>query len=577
MICGIHAAPIDLLGEGLRALALLLAISALLGIIACGGGSSNNSNSTITGVSVSCNPTSIESGQTSTCSATVTGTGTFNTLVSWSASGGSIDTTGVFTAQPVTAPNQVTITAVSVQDTSKSGTATVTVTPVTTIAVSCTPTVIQSLQNSLCTATANGVVTNAVNWTSTIGVMSTSGQFTAPAVPSSTQVTITATTQVTSVSGTATVTVNVNNTTPIAIDGGPTVNGASIGYPNGAYVTANVCVPKTNTCATIDHVLVDTGSVGFRVLGYALGSVSLTPQTASDGNPMAECYVAPTGYAWGSVALAQVQVSGEIASSIPIEVIAPSSIPAAPVACTSQTTGGALNTISALKAKAILGIGVFQQDCGSSCTTAPQSTYFSCPLAGCAPLPATIALQVSNPVAAFPNDNNGSEIQLPPLVAGGSQNAQGTLIFGIGTQSNNALVGVTAYAVNSSGIFNSTYNNSAYPGSVSSGANANYFLSPGITGFPACMTTAYYCPSSQQTVSVTNSGTNGTSASVSLAVDNGDTLVQSGKFAFSTLGGPGGNRTPGFVFGIPFFYGRNVFTALSGAGTPGGTGPYFAY
>ena len=133
------------------------------------------------------------------------------------------------------------------------------------------------------------------------------------------------------------------------------------------------------------------------------------------------------------------------------------------------------------------------------------------------------------------------------------------------------------YGVNSSGIFNSTYNNSPYPGSVSSGANANYFLSPGITGFPACMTTAYYCPSSQQTVSVTNSGTNGTSASVSFAVDNGDTLVQSGKFAFSTLGGPGGNRTPGFVFGMPFFYGRNVFTALSGAGTPGGTGPYFAY
>jgi hypothetical protein len=564
------------MGEGLRALALLLAIAALLGIIACSSGSSNT-KSTITGVSVSCSPNSIQSGQTSTCTATVTGTGTFSTLVTWAASSGTIDSNGLFTGQPVTGSTSVTITAISVQDATKNGTATITVTPVTAIAVSCTPTVIQSLQNSLCTATANGIVTTTVNWTSSIGVMSSSGQFTAPTVPASTQATITATTQVTNVSGSATVNVNVNNTAAIAIDGGPTVNSVSIGYPNGAYVTAKVCVPNTTTCATIDHVLVDTGSVGFRVLGSVLGSLSLTPQTASDGNPMAECYIAPTGYAWGSVALAQVQVSGEIASSIPIEVIAPSSFPAAPAACTAQTTGGALNTITALKAKAILGIGVLLQDCGSACTTAPQSIYFSCPLAGCGPLPATIAQQVSNPVAAFPNDNNGSLIQLPPLVAGGSQTAQGALIFGIGTQSNNAQIGVTVYGVNSSGTFNSTYSNNVYPGSLSSGANANYFLSTAIAGMPACATTAYYCPSSQQTVSVTNAGTNGSSASATFKVDNGDTLVQSGKFALDTLGGPGGNRTTGFVFGIPFFYGRSVFTALSGASTPGGTGPYFAY
>jgi len=31
------------------------------------------------------------------------------------------------------------------------------------------------------------------------------------------------------------------------------------------------------------------------------------------------------------------------------------------------------------------------------------------------------------------------------------------------------------------------------------------------------------------------------------------------------------------LFGLPFFYGRTVYTALDGATTPGGTGPYFAY
>ncbi len=319
----------------MRALVFILSCSVLLGITACGGGGSSNTG-TITAVTISCAPTSIQSGQTSQCTATVTGTGTFITTVTWTASVGAIDSNGVYTAPPVNASTQVTITAISNQDTTKTATFALTATPVTAITVNCTPTIIQSLQNSQCTAIANGNITTAVNWTSTIGVVSTTGQFTASTVPATTTATITATTQVTNVVGSATVTVNVNNTAPVAIDGGPTVNGASVGYPNGAYVTATVCVPGTSTCSTIDHVLVDTGSVGFRVLGSALGSVTLTPQNASDGNPMAECYISPAGYAWGPVALAQVQVSGEIASSIPIEVIAPSGFAAAPAACTGK-------------------------------------------------------------------------------------------------------------------------------------------------------------------------------------------------------------------------------------------------
>jgi hypothetical protein len=511
----------------------------------------------------------------------VTGTGTFTTGVTWAASIGTIDTNGVFTGPAVNIGTTATVTAISNQDTTKTGTLNVTVNPISSITVSCNPPVIQSLQNAQCVGTSNGLTTTTMNWSSSIGVMSAAGLFTAPAVSAPTQAIITGTTQVTNVTGTTTVTVNVNNTATLAVDGGPTVNGVSVGYPNGAYVTANICVPNTTTCTTLDHVLVDTGSSGFRVLGSLLGSVALTPQPASDGNPMAECYNAPTGYAWGSVALAQVQVAGEIASSIPVEVIEPAGFAAAPAACTSQTTGGALNSVSALKAKAILGIGVFPQDCGTTCTTAPQSTYFSCPLAGCAPLPAAVAQQVSNPVAAFPSDNNGSEIQLPPLIAVGTQTAQGSLIFGIATQANNQMAAVTVYGVSASGqnpgSFGANFNGTAYPATISSGANANYFLTSAITGYPSCSTSGYYCPSTQQTATVNIAGTNSQTGSIALTIDNGDTLIQSGNFAFSTLAGPGGTRTSGFVFGIPFFYGRTVFTALSGASTPGGTGPYVAF
>jgi len=40
------------------------------------------------------------------------------------------------------------------------------------------------------------------------------------------------------------------------------------------------------------------------------------------------------------------------------------------------------------------------------------------------------------------------------------------------------------------------------------------------------------------------------------------------------LGGP----NPGtFDWGLPFFYGLNVYTAIEGQNTPAGTGPYVAY
>ena len=563
----------------MRILGLILALLAIFGMAACSGGGS--SSSAITAVSISCTPTSVQSGQTSQCTATVTGTGIFNNAVSWGTSAGTVDQNGVFTAQSVNVSTPVTITATSIQDTTKTGSATVTVTPVTAITVSCTPATIQSRQNSQCTAFANGSATSAVNWSTNLGVISASGGYTAPTVSSSTVATISAVTQVGNAMGSTTVTINVNNTAALTVDGGPTVNGTSIGYANGVYTTVTVCVPNTMTCATVDHVLVDTGSAGFRVLSSALGSVSLPGQNASDGNPMAECYIAPAGYAWGPVALASVQVAGEIANSIPVEVIGPSNFSGPPASCTGQTTGGTLSTVSALKAKGILGIGVFLQDCGSTCATAPQQTYYSCPASGCAPISVATVQQVTNPVSLFPNDNNGSQIVLPPVSASGQATAQGNLIFGIGTQPNNGLNGATVYAVSplgsNAGTFSSTYNSVAYPGAIASGANANYFLTTAITGLPPCNAPGYYCPTSQQTLSVTNAGTNGTSGSVTLTVDNGDSLLTSGNFALSSLAGPGGTRTSGFIFGMPFFYGRAVFTALNGSNTPGGTGPYFAY
>jgi len=53
------------------------------------------------------------------------------------------------------------------------------------------------------------------------------------------------------------------NVQAITVDGGPLGN-----YADAAFVSVQVCVPVTATCQTIDHVLVDTGSVGFRLLVF---------------------------------------------------------------------------------------------------------------------------------------------------------------------------------------------------------------------------------------------------------------------------------------------------------------------
>src|SRR5271166_6030338 len=108
-------------GASVRILGILAGVCSLLLISACSSGSSNTTTPTIVAVSASCSPTSITSQQTSTCTAVVTGTGTYSSTVFWTASpGGTIGAgTGTFTADTVPFSTQVTITATSAQDSTK--------------------------------------------------------------------------------------------------------------------------------------------------------------------------------------------------------------------------------------------------------------------------------------------------------------------------------------------------------------------------------------------------------------------------------------------------------------------------
>jgi hypothetical protein len=362
------------------------------------------------------------------------------------------------------------------------------------------------------------------------------------------------------------------NVETIVVDGGPNHD-----YANGAFVSVTVCVPGGSQCQTIDGVLVDTGSSGLRILSSEL-SVKLPGITDASGAPIVECAQFQDSNDWGPMERADVRIGGESAASIPVQVLGDPRFPSVPKACSS---GGLPNqtTLATLGARGVLGIGLYQQDCGPACTVASSSNpgvYYVCPASGCHVSGVSLGDQATNPVALFSGDNNGVALQLPAVTSGGAPTLTGQLVFGIGTRDNNSLGGATVYRVDGLGNITTVFHNKTYPASfIDSGSNGFYFLDAAAAGLPLCPDTKdFYCPATPAALSATIRGTTGTSGNVDFTIDNADRLFNTANFALTTLGGP---NAGGFDWGLPFFMGRTVFTALELQNTPAGVGPYFAY
>jgi hypothetical protein len=371
------------------------------------------------------------------------------------------------------------------------------------------------------------------------------------------------------------------NVAPIAVNAGPAGN-----YANGAFASVTVCVPGSSTCQTIDGVLVDTGSSGLRILSSAL-TLALPQQNTPGGNPVVECLPFLGSYTWGPVQTADVKMAGEKANAVPIQVLSDTDFTVAD-GCKGFGVPSA-DTLDSLGANGILGIGSFLQDCGGACVQNGSSNpgfYYECPTSSsCSPTGEALAQQVQNPVALFSSDNNGVIIEFP-AVSAPAPTVSGSLVFGIGTQSNNGLGGATVYTPDATtGYFTVSYKGVSPPpkGFIDSGSNGYFFLDSGLTNLADCsVDQGFYCPSTPQALTATNHGVNGTSGTVNFTIANAETLfANSSATAFSQLGGPDtfpGTQTQSyFDWGLPFFYGRNVYTAIETKSTPGGTGPYWAY
>ena len=155
--------------------AAALFISVLL--TGCGGGSSTPPPPppTITSVSINTNSTLLGPGQQLQFTAVVRGTGNFSTALTWSVNGinggdavnGTISSSGAYTASAALPPiNPATITATSVEDPTKSDSATLTIFTLTISPASATVIYTHTQQF---TATVTGVTNPVLVWSADHG------------------------------------------------------------------------------------------------------------------------------------------------------------------------------------------------------------------------------------------------------------------------------------------------------------------------------------------------------------------------------------------------------------------------
>ncbi|WP_394756944.1 DUF3443 domain-containing protein [Rhodoferax sp.] len=383
------------------------------------------------------------------------------------------------------------------------------------------------------------------------------------------------------------------NVLPIYVDAGPADTGYNV---NRLYTDVTVCHPGSATqCQTINHVLVDTGSYGLRLLSSAMApDLNLSRLTGDSGLPLLNCaqFVDNT-FTWGPVALSDVVLGGKTAASVPIQVIADSSFTSPADTC--SVGGTAMTTAKALGANGILGIGLFKEDCGERCNRiVDNGFYYTCTDTNCNGATARLDQQVQNPVSKFLTDNNGVLIDLPRVASPGVPILNGTLTFGIGTQ---LPASVTVLTPNSSGHFITLLAGQNLPNKfttsfIDSGSNGLFFDSTTITKCGPSAT-GFYCPTSPTTLLVSLVGANAVSSPVlsfpiSIATDLfAATTNNVRNSVLPTLAGP---VTPdslvpaidpvpssSFDWGLPFFYGRRVFFGIEGQPSTLGTGPFYAF
>ena len=360
---------------------------------------------------------------------------------------------------------------------------------------------------------------------------------------------------------------------------------------NILYATVSVCSPLDGQCVSIDHVQVDTGSVGLRVLASKVKGLNLPPlEVVSGAAPLhaRECYPFVIGGMWGVNVNAVVGLGRQQTTRMAIQLVEDDTNPASAMQptsdCIAAANGNVLNSAASLGSNGILGIGSTNIDCGQTCVagdyTGTYVQYYACPpgalnaTACSTTTPVAANFQVSNPVFRLPLDNNGIVLVMPAVTNPGAATAAGELIFGINTSAsgNNQLpaslrkVYLGLDSTNNAAYLNITtkYNGTIYQSSyLDTGTNGLFFDS----AIPACQGNAWYCPTSNMSVSASlwDGGVSEVSASpitLPFQIGNAEALFSTNNTAFSNAAGTAPKGATTFAWGMPFFYGKKVFMSI---------------
>ncbi len=395
---------------------------------------------------------------------------------------------------------------------------------------------------------------------------------------------------------------------------------------NMLYATVTVCAPGARPtdvpggqCVTIDHVQVDTGSVGLRILASKASSLGLIPvelpadaSSAGLAGRAHECYPFVAGGLWGPTAVADVRLGEQWASALTVQLIQddPNAALQVPLDCYNWIDGQVLSSATALGSNGILGIGSVVLDCGALCLDKhylnSHVQYYSCPPGATSALNCSAAavdanLQVYNPVARLAPDpannnladNNGVVLVLPAVPDTGAAKVNGELIFGINTRSTDASkrstsnqlaagakpirLGVdwqnslSAHGFDSYLNISTEYNGrTIYNSYLDTGTNGFFFYDSSIAlclDVPVTGKPSWYCPATPLFPSAIlsdgdNPGLN--AVTVDFLVRNPGSVSPSSTALPGMAGAPADPATSAasFSWGLPFFYGKRVSLSI---------------